>query len=277
MSLRLILLMTEFVNEYVVLDGVVMPESEASIPVADEGFLRGDSVFEALRVYGGVPFGVAEHMARMERSAAGLRLEGVDVAALVDDLGTLIEARGPRDYGARFVWTRGGRRLVRSESIAVFPPSVNLATVEYQPTVVLDGLKTLSYGPNVLANRIAQERGHDEALLVTPDGLVLEGPTASFFFSPDGETLVTPPLDHGILASITRQFLIDLLDNIEVRQVHVDELAGAKEAFLCSAVREIQVVGQVNDHRYAIPGPLTSAAKQAYAELVQATTAPVAN
>lgn len=264
-------------QEFAVLDGEVMPQVEASIPVADEGFLRGDAVFEALRVYGGVPFGVAEHMARMERSASGLRLEGVDVASLVNDLETLIAARGAGDYGARFVWTRGGHRLVRSESIAVFPPSVNLATVEYQPTVVLDGLKTLSYGPNVLANRIAQERGHDEALLVTPDGLVLEGPTASFFFSPDGETLVTPPLDHGILASITRQFLLDLLDNIEVRQVRVDELADAKEAFLVSSVREIQVVGQVDDHRYAVPGPLTNAAKQAYAELVQATTAVAAN
>lgn len=265
--------MTEISREYVVLNGELLPEDAASIPVADEGFLRGDAVFEALRVYAGVPFGVEEHMARMERSAVGLMLDGVDTALLVNDLEALIAARGADDYGARFVWTRGGHRLVRSESIAVFPPSVNLATVEYQPTLVLDGLKTLSYGANVLANRVAQDRGFDEALLVTPDGLVLEGPTASFFFSPDGETLVTPPVEHGILDSITRQFLLDALDNIEVREVRVEELAGATEAFLCSSVREIQAVGQVDEHRYAVPGPLTNAAKQAYADTVQARIA----
>ena len=73
----------------------------------------------------------------------------------------------------------------------------------YAPTRVLNGLKTLSYAANMLAGRIAKEQGADEALLVTPHGRVLEGPTWTFFWVAGGR-LRTPPLSDGILDSITR-------------------------------------------------------------------------
>ena len=83
------------------------------------------------------------------------------------------------------------------------PDTVALATVTYAPTRVLDGVKSLSYAANMLATRIAREQGADEALLVTPHGRVLEGPTTSFFYVLDG-ALCTPPLEDRILDSITR-------------------------------------------------------------------------
>lgn len=264
--------MTE-ISEYAVLDGVLMPIAEASIPVSDDGFKRGDGVFEAFRVYSGRQFGLEEHMQRLLKSADGMMLREVDVNAVIEDVGKLIEAKGPTDYGVRVICTRGGHRVVMSEELHPYPPSISLATVEYQTTIVLDGLKTLSYGANVLANRIAEDRGHDEALLVAPDGSVLEGPTASIFWSPDGETLITPPLEHGILASITRQVLLGADLEIEVRSTTKDELLGATEAFLCSSVREVQAISQIDDVRLAVPGPLTSAAKVAYAAAVEARVA----
>lgn len=259
--------------EYAVLDGQLMPINEASIPVSDDGFKRGDGVFEAFRVYSGRQFGLEEHMQRLLKSADGMMLREVDVNAVVSDVEQLIEAKGETDYGVRVICTRGGHRVVMSEELHVYPPSINLATVEYATTIVLDGLKTLSYGANVLANRIAEDRGFDEALLVTPDGDVLEGPTASIFWSPDGETLVTPPLEEGILASITRQVLLDADIPVEVRPTTKDELFAATEAFLCSSIREVQAIGQIDDVRLAVPGPLTAAAKTAYAAAVEARVA----
>lgn len=264
--------MTE-IAEFAVLDGELLPIEEAAIPVTDDGFRRGDGVFEAFRVYQGRQFGLEQHMQRLLRSADGMMLREVDVNAVVSDVEKLIEAKGETDYGVRVICTRGGHRVVMSEELHPYPASISLATVEYSTTVVLDGLKTLSYGANVLANRIAEDRGHDEALLVTPDGQVLEGPTASIFWSPDGETLVTPPLDDGILASITRQVLLDAELTVEVRPTSKDELLGATEAFLCSSIREVQAIGQIDETRLAVPGPLTSAAKQAYAAAVQARVA----
>ncbi|MGB0872093.1 MAG: aminotransferase class IV [Solirubrobacterales bacterium] len=260
-------------QEMAIVDGVLMPAVEATIPITDEGFLRGDSVFDAFRVYGGQPFGVAEHLARLGRSAAGMRLDGVDFAAIEREIGELIAARGAdEDYGLRVVCTRGGRRILITESVKVFPPSIGLASVNYRPNIVLDGLKTLSYGGNVQANRLAKEKGFDEALLVTPEGHVLEGPTAAIFWSPDGEQLVTPPLDVGILDSITRTVLIDSLA-VEVRPTTLEEVLAAKEAFLCSSVREVQPIDRIDDHEMAVPGPRTSAAKQALDGAVQARLA----
>lgn len=253
-------------TELAVLDGVLMPVTEAAIPVTDDGFVRGDGVFEALRVYGGCEFGLEHHLTRLERSAAGMRLP-VDVAAIERDVLELIAARGEQDFAVRMICTRGGHRLVKSEAIHDFPQSIALAPVEYRTTVVLDGLKTLSYGSNVLANRIAEERGCDEALLVTPEGRVLEGPTASIFFAPPGGGLITPPLEDGILASITRKVLLDRLD-VEVQSCSLDDLLGAEEALLCSSIREIQAIDRIGEHEMGAPGPLTVAAQQAYAAAV---------
>lgn len=260
--------MASLEKEIAVVDGVLMEAARATIPVGDAGLLRGDGVFEALRVYGGRQFGLEEHLRRLVRSAQGMMLE-LDIGQVERDVLQLMEACGEVDYEIRIVLTRGGHRIVIAEIFPEFAPSVSLASVEYRTTVILNGLKTLSYGANVQANRLAVEQGHDEALLVTPEGRVLEAPMASFFFSPDGETLVTPPLGGEILASITRSVLIDALEVVE-REVMLDELATAREAFICASIREVQPVSAVDDVELPVPGPLTVRAQQAYRAAVEA-------
>src|SRR5262249_15559060 len=152
------------------LDGVVAPAAETSIPILDEGFLRGDGVFEAIRVYAGRPFATIDHLDRLERSAKNLHLDmTVPRAELEADIENLIGRRGAEGFtGAlRIVLTRGGRRLVMTEPIAEFADRARLAFVTYSPTRILDGVKSLSYAANMLATRIAKERGFDDALLVT--------------------------------------------------------------------------------------------------------------
>ena len=102
---------------------------------------------------------------------------------------------------------------------------------------MLDGVKSLSYAANMLASRLARERGFDEALLVTPHGRVLEAPTSSIFWVKDGEML-TPPLDDHILASITRAIVIEQRRRDE-QPCTLEELLGADEAFLASTTREV--------------------------------------
>src|SRR3954471_25100512 len=96
------------------LDGTILPVSEARIPVTDEGLLRGDGGFEVTRIYGGRPFALDDHLARLERTCAGIRLE-VDHAALRREIGALIERTGDVDALLRLVVTRGGRRLAMIE------------------------------------------------------------------------------------------------------------------------------------------------------------------
>ena len=184
-----------------------MPASEAAVPVTDEGFLRGDGVFEVIRVYDGQPFALQEHLDRLQRSARNLHL-GRDAprADLELEIPALIAERGGSSFDGvvRLVLTRGGRRLVMTEPLPASGETARLAYVTYAPSRILDGVKSLSYAANMLASRMARERGFDEALLVTPHGRVLEAPTSSLFWvAPDG-VLCTPPLEEHILASITR-------------------------------------------------------------------------
>src|SRR3954451_62878 len=107
--------------ELACLDGAVVPVAEARIPVTDEGLLRGDGVFEVIRLYDGRPFALADHLARMTRSAANLRLP-FDAAAVEADARALLDAARPGDALLRLVVTRGGHRLALLEAPPGYPP-----------------------------------------------------------------------------------------------------------------------------------------------------------
>jgi branched-chain amino acid aminotransferase len=250
------------------LDGEIMLASEATIPATDEGLIRGDGVFEVIRLYDGQPFALDRHLARMERSATNLRLP-LDLEAIRADSWRLLAqaGTGPEHQLLRIVITRGGRRLLLTEPMPPNPEIIRLASVTYAPTRILDGIKSLSYGSNMLAGRLAREQGFDEALLVTPHGRVLEAPTSSIFWVNDGE-LLTPPLDEHILASITRAIVIEATGAVE-RSCTLDELKQADEAFLASTTREVQAVSAIDERTFDAPGPVTARTRQVAEALVR--------
>ena len=244
-------------------NGAVSPVEEARIPVSDEGLLRGDGGFEVLRIYGGRPFALDDHFARLARTCAGLRLEAdldafrAEARAVVTEPESLL----------RLVVTRGGNRIAIAEPLPTRQETARVATVTYAPTRVLNGLKSLSYAGNMLAGRLAQEQGADEALLVTPHGRVLEGPTWTFFWA-EGEHLRTPPLADGILDSITRRRLLEELEVTE-SPCTLDDVRAAAEAFIASTVREVMPIAAVDDIVLPrAPGPVTRAAHEAFRQRV---------
>jgi len=251
-------------TELACFDGHLAPAAETRIEVTDEGFLRGDGAFEVVRVYDGRPFALDEHLDRMERSAANLRLDGVPRLELEEEAVQLLRKRGGGEFDGclRIVLTRSGRRLLITEPLPPAAARPRLGLVTYAPTRVLDGVKSLSYAANMLCGRIARERGFDEALMVTPHGRVLEAPTASIFWVDAGGTLRTPPLDDHILASITRDRVMTLVD-VQETAVTADEIRQAREAFLASTTREVQPVGAIEDREFPEAGEVTDKAASA--------------
>ncbi len=246
-------------DELACLDGHIAAAGETRIEITDDGFLRGDGAFEVVRIYDGRPFALDEHLDRMERSAKSLRLTKVPRAELEEEAARLLRERGGPDFDGclRIVLTRGGRRLLVTEPL---PPSAErprLSFVTYAPTRVLDGVKSLSYAANMLCGRLARERGFDEALMVTPHGRVLEAPTASIFWVDAGGVLRTPPLEDHILASITRDRVMSLVE-VHETAVTAEEIKAAQEAFLASTTREVQAVGAIEEHEFSAPGVLTN-------------------
>ncbi len=257
--------------------GVVDP----AVPVIhadDPGLLRGLAVFETLRVYGGRPFGLDEHLARLRRSGSRM---GLDLPPS-SELGTLareaIEAAGVGDCFLRLTVTGGpaGMGPVAMVLVGAIPPGleaeraagIHLITLQLgtDPRArlgapwLLDGVKSTSYAVNMAARDEALRRGANDAVFLAADGTVLEGPTTNIWWR-SGEVLYTPSLEVGILAGVTRAVVMRIADElgfeIEEGWYRRPDMAAANEVFTSSSVRELMPVvrldGQpVGDGR---PGP----------------------
>lgn len=257
--------MSESFQELASVDGAIGPTAAATVGLKDDGLYRGDGAFEVIRLYGGKPFALVDHLDRLQRSVGAIELE-FDRGALEAEIDALLAEAGPVEGQLRLIVTRGGRRIAATEPIPAHPETLSLAGVTYCPSVILNGVKSLSYAANMQATRIAKGKGADEAVLIRPDGTVLEPPTSSVFWvSAEGE-LRTPALSDGVLESITRDRMIKAL-HVEEGTWHIDDLHGAGEAFLASTTREIQAVSSVDGRTFpAAPGPRTREAQQAFAE-----------
>jgi branched-chain amino acid aminotransferase len=255
-------------TELASVDGAVTTTAVATIGLKDDGLYRGDGAFEVIRLYEGRPFALGDHLDRLGRSAAAIELD-FDRDALEREVDALLGEAGEVDGQLRLIVTRGGRRIAAIEPLPEHAETILLATVTYQPTVILTGVKSLSYAANMQATRLAKARGAEEAVLVRPDGIVLEPPTSTIFWVSAEGVLQTPELGAGVLASITRDRLLKALD-VEEGSWPVEDLRAAGEAFLASTVREVQAVAAIDGVELAaVPGPRTRQAQAAFAEILK--------
>jgi branched-chain amino acid aminotransferase len=183
---------------------------------------------------------------------------------LESDIDMLLTQAWAGDAAVRVVLTRGGHRICRLESLGDpegLTKPARLLPVTYNPSLLLDGVKSLSYAGNMLASRRAVAAGYDEALLVRSDGVVLEGPTCSIFWACHGR-LQTPALETGILASITRRVILESMP-AEEGSFTLQDALGAQEAFLVSTARWAQPIAAIGEVALpATPGPQTLRAQE---------------
>jgi 4-amino-4-deoxychorismate lyase len=230
---------------------------------ADLALLRGEGVFETVRVYRGRPFRLGAHLARLAASASALEipLGGLDLERLA---ARAAGAAGECDALLRVVCTKGvgdGGATAAYAVLAELPDELEEQrarglvvvplTLAVDPLVraaspwLLPGVKSTSYAVNMAAQRAAQARGADEAVFTGLGGELLEAPTANVWWR-SGRTLFTPAPDTGILAGVTRAVLLELAPEHGYRTVEgvftAEDLAAADEAFLSSSVREVMPV-----------------------------------
>jgi 4-amino-4-deoxychorismate lyase len=261
----------------------LVPRDEPVLHADDEALLRGRAVFETLRVYGGRPFRLREHLERMQASAARL---GIDCPPGFDELAALaLEAAGEPDAVLRLYLTAGRERTGASVSLALvsaIPADLeerrargitltSLLGVRAEAPWLLGGVKSTSYAVNMAAEAEARSRGADDAVFVRDDGIVLEGPATNVWWR-RGRTLHTPSLELGILAGITRAALIELAPGagyeVDEGAYPLADLRGAEEAFTSSSVREVLPVVEV-DGRPVDRGPAADRLQHALRKLAE--------
>ena len=232
--------------------GVVDPD-EPVVHADDEAVLRGRAAFETLRVYGGSPFRLREHLDRLVESARRIGLEPVDPSELEQLAAQAVEASGAADAVLRLLWTPGRGTPLALALVTGLPPEfeaarvtgirvVSLLGVRAEAPWLLGGVKSTSYAVNMAAEAEAKRRGADDAVFVDSDGIVLEGPVTNVWWR-RGETLFTPSTDLGVLAGVTRGVLLELSPeagyDVEEGGFQLSDLAAADEAFTSSSVREL--------------------------------------
>ncbi len=263
------------------IDGGLVDPARAKVSAFDHGLTVGDGVFETLRVYGGVPFALRRHLDRLGASAAGLGLALPARSVLEGAVAEVLEAAGLSDARLRLTLTGGpaplgsGRGtagttlIVAAATLEPFPPAAAVATVPWprNERSPLSGYKTTSYAENVVALLHAQGAGAGEAIFANTRGELCEGTGSNVVVAREGR-LVTPPRSSGCLAGVTRALVLEVCDVVE-GVLALRALADADEAFLTSSTREIQPIASVDGRPLPnCPGPLTKAAREAFALLV---------
>ncbi len=262
-------------------DGRMLDDDEPAVSAFDHGLLTGDGVFETLKVYDGAVFAVRRHLERLAHSAAGLGLslrpadelrKVVDGVVAENAVGhgrvRITVTGGPSPLGSE----RGGAgptTIVAAAPQAPWPDTAAVAVVPWPRNErgALAGLKTTSYGENVVALAWAKERGAGEAIFANLAGSLCEGTGTNVFLGVAGR-LLTPPLSSGCLAGVTRALVLEVTGAAE-EDVPVGVLADADEAFLTSTTREVQPIATVDGTPLPdAPGPLTQAASESFAALV---------
>lgn len=224
-------------------DGVQAAPGEARIDVTDPSVIRGDGVFEVVRLYAGIPLALGAHLRRLEQSAAAMRLS-VPTDRLYRDIRLAVSAAEGQDRTVRIIVTAAERVVILVEHLQLPPADAELLPVEHKPSPLLVGVKSLSYGANMVAARLAREAGCWQALFIDPDTrLVTEAPIAAFAWSENGRVM-TPPLSDGILDSITRRMLLEA-GAAEEQSCPVDRLREAEGAALVGTTFELYPVAGV--------------------------------
>jgi 4-amino-4-deoxychorismate lyase len=271
------------------------PAEGPALDPLDLALVRGEAVFEAMRVYGGRPFRLRAHLDRLAASAAALELTLPDGLEELAD--RAVAAAGGGDAALRLICTKGPEGSLGDGgpggpvafAICTDLPAaweaerrrglrLVLLTTATDPLVraaspwLLPGVKTIDYAVHMAAQRAARARGADDAVLVGLGGELLEAPTANLWWR-TGQTLHTPSLELGILAGITRAALRDLTGDLDLKVLEgvytAEDLAAADEAFLSSSTREVMPVVAVDGVPVgdARPGPTATTLQSALRRL----------
>ncbi|MEJ2381766.1 MAG: D-amino acid aminotransferase [Gammaproteobacteria bacterium] len=263
----------------VYLNGDFVPLDQACVPVLDRGFLLGDGVYEVIPVYGGRPFRLAQHLARLQHSLDGVRIPNpLDENRWAQALDELIRHHGGGDQSVYLQVTRGVAvkrdhafphpitPTVFMMSTPLAPPEEHLLSAGVAAVTRADtrwqhcDIKAITLLPNVLLRQEAVDAGAAEAILIR-DGEATEGAASNLFIVADG-TLITPPKSAHLLPGITRDLILELAQahDIPWREQAIPEqaLRSAREVWVSSSTREILPVTTLDGKPVGdgTPGPV---------------------
>jgi branched-chain amino acid aminotransferase len=284
------------------IDGKFCKESDAKISVFDHGLLYGDGIFEGIRAYNGRVFRLKEHIDRLFCSAKSILLEiPMSSGKISEAVLETCRANKLRDGYIRLLVTRGVGSLglnpksckrpsviIIAGSIQLYPPEfyakglsiITVPTVRNLHSALNPAIKSLNYLNNILAKIEANNGGCEEAVMLNAEGFVAECTGDNLFIVKNGE-LFTPPLSAGALYGITRQTVIELAQEADLKVSEPNltryDLFNADECFLTGTGAEIMPVIKIDGRVIGSgkPGALTRKLVADYHALTKVSGEPI--
>ncbi|MFG1943323.1 aminotransferase class IV [Nonomuraea sp. NPDC048826] len=275
-------------NVPVWVNGELLDPTQATVSVFDHGLMVGDGVFETIKIVNGRSFALTRHLDRLKLSAQRMDLPEPDLEAIADGIARCLAAAPAWPLGRiRVTYTsgpgplgsdrgnQGATSVVIVDEQKPFPAAADVTVVPWPRNErgALSGVKSTSYGDNAKALAYAKARGGGEAIFGNLAGNLCEGTGSNVFIVRDGR-LLTPTLDSGCLAGVTRALVIEWFGAKEV-DLPLSSFYSAEEAFLTSTTRDVQPIARVDDTVLPVaPGPVTAKAMQVFAERAAADLNP---
>lgn len=275
------------------INGKLIPEESAMIPLFDRSYLYGEGVFETMRAYNGRPAFCDMHYHRLKANCEKLKIElPLDEYMFEHAIIKAINANKLKDAYIRVTASMTGasigiaRPVKPRSNFTIFvknfkgrPAEVyrNGAKAIIVSSVYADDpdtaeIKSTNYLTKMLARNEVLDENADEGLFQNRDGLILEGTATNLFLVSKGR-LFTPPLTDGCLPGVTRWVVMGLADSLEIKckesHVVIDDLKMADEIFLTGSTSEILPISTiVGITKKKAPGPVTLKLTAAYKELI---------
>ncbi len=253
-------------KEILYLNGKYMPLSKGKISVEDRGFQFGDGLYEVISVYAGQIFALDDHLARLQASAAGVRMKlPHTLPVLRNILRELVSRSGVYDGVLYLQLTRGAcprqhaipRSGIRPTFLA-YTRAMKTGSARQRGLKVITVpeirwgkciVKSVNLLPNILARDEATRRGADEAIFVRADGTVVEGAATNVFIVKNG-VIYTAPEQEAMLSGVTRKRIIQLARKDRLKLVQagfkVARMKKADEVFVSGTITELAPVIRVD-------------------------------
>jgi len=272
----------------VFLNGKLLPVEQATVSVLDRGFIFGDGVYELIPVYSRAPFRMEDHLARLERSLAAVRIKNPYTREKWREIILQLVAQQPwEDQAVYFQVTRGVAKRDHAFPAGVEPTVFVMANPLVNPprelvekggsaVTAVDNrwlrcdIKSISLIGNCLLRQVSADAGAQETILFR-DGKLTEASASNVFIVKRG-VLLSPPKSNLILPGITYDVVTEIAQAgkipLEFRDISEAEVRGADEVWVTSSSKEILAIVALDGKPVADgrPGPLFKRAFQLYQE-----------
>jgi branched-chain amino acid aminotransferase len=268
------------------IDGKIVPERRASVPVSDSAYLYGIGLFETMRAAGGRVLFFGLHDARLRGNARRIGMKvPLSPKQFLDAVARLLRRNRLQDATIRVMLSETPearpRLVITAKPFQPYPSRcykqgarLVFARSFLSDSKSLSPIKTTSYLSRMIPRREAVRRGADEALLLSESGFVTEAASSNVFVVKGG-TLMTPPLSDGLLAGTRRKVVIGLAKRLKIpvkeKSLRPKDLFEADEVFLTSSLKDVMPVGWVETRKTgkAAPGPITQLLQAAFQTLAR--------